>query len=144
MGERVLHPVLAGKNVRVMGDPDLPHTYSYVPDIAAGLATLGASDKADGRAWHLPNADTLSTRAFIERLYRAAGTDGKVLAMPTWMVSLVSLFNGNVREIKEVLYEFEEPFVVNSDAFESTFDQYATPLDQAILTTVEWFRANPK
>ncbi len=144
MGGRVVYPVLAGKNVRVMGDPDLPHTYSYVPDIGAGLATLGTNDKADGRAWHLPNADTLSTRAFIDRLYRAAGTNGEVSAMPRWMVNLVAPFNGNVREIKEVFYEFEEPFVVDSDAFESMFDQHATPLDQAIPATVEWFRANPE
>ena len=115
MGGRVLYPVLAGKNIRVMGDPDLPHTYSYIPDIGAGLATLGTNDKADGKAWHLPNAETLSTRAFIDRLYRAAGTNGKVSATPRSMVNLLALFNGNVREIKEVLFEFEEAFVVNSD-----------------------------
>ena len=60
------------------------------------------------------------------------------------MVNLLALFNGNVREIKEVLFEFEEPFVVNSNAFASTFDQRATPLDESILATVDWFRANPK
>lgn len=144
MGERVFYPALAGKNARVMGDPDQPHTFSFIPDIAAGLATLGASDDADGRAWHLPNADTLSTRSFVEKVYRAAGTAGKVSAMPRFMVNLVALFNGNVREIKEVLFEFEEPFVVQSDAFELAFDQRATPLEEAIPTTVEWFRANPK
>ena len=143
MGGRVLYPVLAGKDIRVMGDPDLPHTYSYIPDIGAGLVTLGTSDKADGRAWHLPNPTTLSTRAFIDRLYQAAGTSGKVSAMPAPMVNLVALFSGKVREIKEVLFEFEEPFVVNSHAFESTFGERATPLDVAIATTVEWFRATP-
>ena len=144
MGERVFYPALAGKNAQVMGDPDQPHTFSYLPDVGAGLATLGARDDADGRAWHLPNADTLSTRAFIEKVYGAAGTHGKVSAMPRLMVNLVALFNGNVREIKEVLFEFEEPFVVDSSAFESAFDQRATPLEEAIPTTVEWFRANPK
>ena len=144
MGERVFYPVLAGKNAQVFGDPTQPHTFSYIPDIGAGLATLGARDEADGRAWHLPNADTLTTRAFIEKVYAAAGTEGNVSAMPPFMVNLVALFNSNVREIKEVLFEFEEPFVVNSSDFESTFVQGATPLDESIPATVEWFRANPK
>ena len=144
MGERVFYPVLAGKNAKVLGDPTQPHTFSYLPDIGAGLATLGTRDEADGKAWHLPNADTLSTRAFIQKVYHAAGTEGKASAMPSAMMNLVALFNGNVRELKEVLFEFEEPFVVDSRAFELAFDQFATPLDNAIPTTVDWFRANPK
>ena len=127
MGERVFYPVLAGRNAKVFGDPTQPHTFSYIPDIAAGLATLGTRDKADGRAWHLPNADTITTSAFIEKVYEAAGTEGKASAMPSALVNLIALFNSNVKEIKEVLFEFEEPFMVDSGAFESAFDQFATP-----------------
>lgn len=144
MGERVFNRVIAGKSAQVFGDPDQPHTYSYVPDIAAGLATLGAGDDADGRAWHLPNPETLSTRAFVDRVYQAAGTEGKVSAMPKPLVNVLAMFNGDVKEIKEVLFEFEEPFVVDSSAFEATFDHRATPLDTAIPATVDWFRAHPE
>ena len=82
MGERVFYPVLAGKKAQVFGDPDQPHTFTYVPDIAAGLATLGMSDAGDGQAWHLPNPETLTTREFIGRVAAAAGTGGGVSAMP--------------------------------------------------------------
>jgi nucleoside-diphosphate-sugar epimerase len=144
MGERVFYPALAGKKAQVMGDPDQPHTFSYVPDVAAGLAMLGAKDAADGRAWHLPNAETLTTRRFIELVYAETGHEPGISAMPRFMVTLVGLFNPTVREIAEVLFEFEEPFVVDSSAFESTFDLRATPLAEAIPATVEWFRGNPK
>jgi len=144
MGERVFYPVLAGRNARVMGDPDQPHTFSFIPEIASGLATLGARDEADGRAWHLPNASTTTTRRFVEKISEAAGTDSTVSPMPPLVVNLVALFNGNVREIKEVLYQLEAPFVVDSSAFETAFDQRATPLDVSIPTTVDWFRAHPK
>ena len=53
-------------------------------------------------------------------------------------------FNSQVRELKEMLYEFEEPFVVDSTRFESTFGVHATPLDEAIPVTVEWFRTHPQ
>lgn len=144
MGDRVFYPLLAGKKAQVMGDPDLPHTYSYVPDIAAGLATLGTRDEADGRAWHLPNPPTLTTRQFVEKIGDIAGTTAAVSAMPKAMLNVVGLFNGNVRELKEMLYEFEEPFIVDSSAFEAAFGQRATDLDDAIAATVAWFRKNPK
>ena len=144
MGQRVFYRALAGKKAQVMGDPDQLHTFSYIPDIAAGLVTLGRSDAADGRAWHLPNDATLTTRQFIEKVFAAAGTEPSISAMPRFMVTVIGLFNGPLREIKEVLFEFEEPFVVDSSDFESTFGRAATPLEEAIPATVEWFRANPK
>jgi len=144
MGERVFYPALAGKKAQVMGDPDQPHTYSYIPDIAKGLAILGERDEADGQAWHLPNAPALTSRQFIEQVFGAAGTDPQIQAMPNWMVSLVGLFNGTVRELKEMLYEFEEPFVVDDSRFEAAFGSPATPLADAIDATLAWYRAHPK
>ena len=144
MGERVFYPILAGKKAQVFGNPDLPHTFSYSLDIAAGLATLGTDDRADGQAWHLPNAETLTTRDIIGRIAEAAGTEGGVSPMPGFLVNIVGLFNGNVREIKEVLFEFKDPFIVDSSKFESTFGQTATSLRQSIPATLEWFRQNPK
>lgn len=144
MGERVFYPVLSGKKAQVFGDPELLHTFSYIPDIASGLARLGTDDRADGRAWHLPNAETVTTSDFVRRIADAAGTAGGVSPMPRWLINVLSLFVGNVREIKEVLFEFQEPFIVDSSAFESTFGQAATPLGESIPATVEWFRRHPK
>ena len=59
-------------------------------------------------------------------------------------MSAVGLFNGNVREMKEMLYEFDEPFVVDDTKFETAFGSHATPLPEAIGATVAWFRSNPK
>ena len=144
MGEGVFYPAIAGKKAQVMGNPDQPHTFSYIPDIATGLATLGRDDRADGKAWHLPNAPTITTRQFIAKVYEASGTEGDVSAMPRLMVNVIALFNANLREAKELLFEFEEPFVVDSAAYASTFGGPATNLDDAIPATVAWFRANPK
>jgi len=144
MGERVFYPILAGKKAQVFGDPELPHTFSYIPDMAAGLATLGTDDRADGRAWHLPNAATVSTSEFISRIADNAGTDGGVAPMPGFLMGILSLFIGSVRELKEVVFEFQEPFVVDSSQYESTFGQTATPLSESIPATVAWFRENPK
>jgi nucleoside-diphosphate-sugar epimerase len=144
MGERIFYPALAGKKAQVLGDPDQPHTYSYVPDIAKGLAILGDREEADGEVWHLPNAPAVTTRRFIEMVYAAAGTEPGIQVMPRFLVNMVGLFNGDVRELKEMLYEFEEPFVVDHSRFEAAFGNHATPLSEAINATVAWFQAHPK
>lgn len=144
MGERVFYPALAGKKAQVLGDPDQFHSYTYLPDIARGLIVLGEREEADGKAWHLPNAPATTTRQFIEMVFAAAGTEPGIQAMPRFMVSAVGLFNGNVRELKEMLYEFEEPFVVDSTRFEAAFGSEATPLPESIEATVDWFRSHPE
>ena len=65
LGERVFGNALAGKRADFIGNHDLPHTYSYVPDIAAGLATLGTDDRAVGDVWHLPGPETVTTRQIV-------------------------------------------------------------------------------
>ena len=42
--------------------------------------------------------------------------------------------------MKEMLYQFEEDFVVDSSRFMSTFGTQATPLDDAIRATLGWYR----
>jgi nucleoside-diphosphate-sugar epimerase len=144
MGERVFDSALSGKKAQVIGNPNQLHTYSYIPDIAQGIVTLGERAEADGEVWHLPNVPAVTTRQFIEQVYVAAGTEPGIQAMPRFMVKMVGLFNGTVRELDEMLYEFEEPFVVDSAKFERAFGDHATPLSEAIPATVEWFRTHPK
>ena len=48
LGDRLFPAALAGKPARVLGDPDQPHTYTYIPDIGEGLAVLGEHPDAPG------------------------------------------------------------------------------------------------
>jgi len=144
MGDRVFYPAIAGEKSRLVGKLDMPHTYSYLPDIARGLVVLGARDEALGRAWHLPNTETVTTREFVEKVYRAAGTDPKMSETPRFILKLVARKDPAVREIIELLYEFEEPYIVDDSRFRSVFGAETTPLDEAIATTVAWFRAHPE
>jgi nucleoside-diphosphate-sugar epimerase len=138
MGERAFAAVLAGKRVQVAGDPDLPHTYTYVEDIGRALATLGEHEEALGQVWHIPSPETVSTRQFIERIASAAGTRARVLRVPSLALRGVGLFNPAVRELIEMLYEFDEPFVVDHRKYAQTFGDQATPLDEAIGRTLTW------
>ncbi len=142
-GEIVFGKAVAGKAAQVVGDPDLPHTYTYMPDIGRGLVVLGERDEALGKAWHLPGPETVSTRRFVEMIFEEAGGPAKIQRAPRILLRALGLFNPAVRETVEMLYEFEEPFVVDHTRFARAFGDHATPLREAIRDTVAWYRQHP-
>jgi nucleoside-diphosphate-sugar epimerase len=143
LGERVFQPALAGKRAQTMGRPDTLHTCSYVPDVGRNLVLLGSRDDAYGRAWHLPNPETRTTRQIIIDVYTAARTrrtDVTVLKRP--MLRALGVFNRNVRELLHTYYQFEAPFIVDHSAFRDAFGGHTTNWDDIIANTVDWYRAH--
>jgi nucleoside-diphosphate-sugar epimerase len=143
-GDRLFYPAVTGKAAQFIGNLDMPHTYTYMPDIGKALVILGERDEALGQAWHIPSPETVTTRQFFTLAYEAAGQTPKFSVMPKLMVKGLSLFVPILREVAEMSYEFEEPFVMDHSRFERAFGMRATPLKEAIQTTVEWFKANPQ
>jgi nucleoside-diphosphate-sugar epimerase len=140
VGERVFARALDGKPVYLVGDPDAPHTYTYVGDFGEALVTLGAEEAALGEAWHVPNPETLSTREFVRLVFELAGTDAGIRTVPSWLFRVVAQFNPTLREVRELLYEFEEPFVVDHSKYEVAFGAEPTPHREAIRATLAWYR----
>jgi nucleoside-diphosphate-sugar epimerase len=141
IGDWVIPPALAGKPASVMGDPDMPHTYTYIPDIGENLVRLGERDDALGRVWHLPSPETRTTRDVVALVYRAAGTAPRLKVTPAWQMRALGLVNRTVREINEMRYEFDEPFIVDASRAEAELGLRATPLADAVEQTVRWYRA---
>src|SRR5829696_8756284 len=139
-GEQVFGRAVQGKGAQVAGDPDQPHTYTYVPDIGKGLVILGEHEEALGRPWHLPSSETVTTREFVRMVFEEAGGEPKMQRVPKPLLWALGLFNPALRETIEMLYEFEEPFVVDASRFEREFGERATPLREAIARTVRWYR----
>jgi nucleoside-diphosphate-sugar epimerase len=139
-GEQVFGRAVDGKSAQLAGDPDQPHTYTYAPDVGRGLVILGEREEALGQAWHLPSPETLTTREFVEMIFEEVGKPARVQAAPKILLRAIGLFNPGIRETIEMLYEFEEPFVVDYSKFEEAFGEQATPLRESIRGTVRWYR----
>lgn len=140
-GERFFPPLLADKAVQVFGDVDAPHAVTYVPDFARALIELGRHERALGAAWHVPTAPAISQRSFAEMAARAAGVPTpKLSRVSKPMLLLAGLFVPPAREMIEMSYEFEEPFLVDSSRFEQAFGLGPTPLEEALVETVAWWR----
>jgi len=143
LGERVFGNALAGKRADFIGNPDLPHTYSYVPDIAVGLATLGTDARAMGQVWHLPGPQTGTTRALLDLMAGQVGHPVAIRSVPRLALRALGVVNPVLRELAEVSYQFEQPFVLDTSKYESMFGAVGTPLAAAITATVAWYRSRP-
>ncbi|MBZ0315990.1 MAG: NAD-dependent epimerase/dehydratase family protein [Anaerolineae bacterium] len=139
-GDRLFLAALAGKAAQVIGNPDLPHTYSYVPDMGKALVTLGEREEALGQIWHLPAPETVTTREFVNRIYQETGHTPRLQVANKFILRAMGLFVPVMREFVEMYYEFNEPFIMSHNQFAKAFGADVTPLQEAIRTTVAWFR----
>ncbi|HYF62173.1 MAG TPA: epimerase, partial [Herpetosiphonaceae bacterium] len=140
LGDRVFPAALAGKAVQLLGDIDLPHSYSYIGDVARGLAALGERAEATGRAWLLPVAPAATQRAMARLIGEQLGAPVRILAMPKLAIQAFGLVDSFMREFVEMFYQYTEAQIVDSRAFEQAFGISATPLDEALAATIAWYR----
>lgn len=140
-GERFWQRVLGGKSGECFGDPAWPHSYSYVPDVADGLVTLGTDPRARNRLWHLPVNPAEGTGVLIERIGALLGRPLATARVPKLALQLMGLFMPVVRELVEMTYQWEAPFVVDDRQFRETFGRGATPWSAALPATLAWARA---
>lgn len=143
LGATIFAAALAGKTARWVGDLDKPHTVAYLPDVAAGLVTLGEREEADGRAWHLPAAEPVTGREFLELVWATLGEKPKMAGLGRGMQRVVGLFNPMLKELGETWYQRDRAFVADDSAFREAFGPVrVTPHADGVAATLEWFRAN--
>ncbi len=142
MGERVVPRILAGKPVRlVMGGPDVPHSWTYIDDVARTLVVLGTDPRAWGRAWHVATNPPRTARQMVQGLAVAAGRPTPAIGtISPWALRALGMVWPTARELQETRHQFDEPFVLDSQAVTDTFGLRATPMDQAFAATVDWWK----
>ncbi len=141
LGARVFPAVLRGRTARAPGDPDQPHTYTYIGDFGEALVRLGETEAAFGAAWHVPNAPTVTTRAVLERAFEIAGHPPRIGATGRAMMRAVGLFVPAARETVEMMPAYERPYVVSHARYTALLGDHATPLDVGLARTLDRYRA---
>lgn len=141
LGSRVLPRVLRGRPVRVIGDPDAAHSWSYLPDVARTLAVLATDERAWGRPWHVPTAEPVSQRGMLTGLAAAAGAPAAdVRRLPAVALRAAELVSPLVRELRETRYQLDRPFVLDSTAAQRTFGLSPTSVELGLRETVRWWQ----
>ncbi len=138
---RMLPRLLRGKPVRVLGDPDAAHSWTFVPDIAAALVRLGGEERAWGHAWHVPTAAPLSQRDAVRQLCVVAGVRPVGVGTTSWaMLRALGTVVPPLRGMAEIPYQFDRPVVLDSSRYTATFGDQPTPADAGLAATVAWWQ----
>ncbi|MCP9622435.1 NAD-dependent epimerase/dehydratase family protein [Nocardia otitidiscaviarum] len=136
--ETVLPAVVAGRTALFPGDPDAPHSWTAVEDVARTAVAVADDESAWGRAWHVPTAEPMSVRALAELAASLAGTaPARVRRMPSVLLWAAGLVNADAREVRELRYQFDRPFVLDSTAATKEFGIEPTPTGEALRATLD-------
>ncbi|WBB64981.1 NAD-dependent epimerase/dehydratase family protein [Micromonospora sp. WMMD812] len=137
----VLPRVLAGRRATAPADLDAPHSWTYVGDVARTLVAAAGDERGLGRPWHVPSTPPVSLRALAERAATLAGAPApKLSRLPYPVLWLGGVFSPLVRELREVAYQFDRPFLLDSRAATATFGIEPTPLDKVLAETLAGLR----
>lgn len=140
-GERMVPRVLEGKTLRVLGSADVPHSFTYVPDLAAAMIAAAGEPEVWNTVLHAPTGPALTQRQLAEAVAQAAGVPvPKTASLPGWLLRGAGTVSSDTRELVEMLYQFEEAFVMDSSRTEALLDMKPTPLAEAAAATVQWWR----
>ena len=138
----VLPPLSKGKPAQWLVDADQPHSLTYTPDCGRALPLLAEADDVWGQVWHLPTAaPPITAREFAAIAAAAFGVEARVKALPRWMLRIAALFQKEVAESMEMLYQYDRPYFFDSSKFERRFGFTPTPYAIGIAETV---RALPR
>ena len=121
-----------GKGAQWLGDPSKKHSFTLVSDAGKATALLGNTPDAYNQTWHVPTDKNVMTgKQWVELIAKAYNTPAKVSAVPKLMVRTLGLFMPIMRELVEMLYQFENDYLFDSSKFERRFFK-ATPYDEGI------------
>ena len=138
-GKDFLDNVYNEKTVRLFGNIDLPHTFTYINDFAAAMINLGTANDTFGQIWHVPNAPALSLDKWVHLFEMVTNKKIKKMVTPKFVIRIAGLFNSFIKELYEMAYQFEYPYLVNHDKYLNRFGNHFISPSDIVKETVEWY-----
>ena len=136
--ETVFNTLHAGKKANWLGGLNYKHSYTYTPDAGKATALLGNSYDAFGHVWHLPTAPNPPTgQEWVDMIAHELNVPSKVQVANKFMVRMLGLFMPLMKELVEMMYQYENDYVFHSARFEKKFNVAPTPYLNGIKEIVK-------
>src|ERR1035437_9993169 len=81
--------------------------------------------------------NTLTGREFVELFSREMKVANKLFVMPLWMIKIVGLFVPALKEMPEMIYQYDRDYFFDSSKFEKRFKFKTTTYQEGVRNTVE-------
>ena len=130
-----------GKKAQIMIGDQYKHSLIYTPDAGQSTALLGNTPSAFNQVWHLPtDKNTLTIKEIVEQAAAAFGQKPSSTVLKRWMLQLVGLFSGPIKESVEMLYQNDSDYLFSSEKFDKTFNFKTTSYQEGIAATAASYK----
>jgi len=132
-----------GKAAQWFCNADVVHTMGYTPDLAKGTAILGNSEEAYNQVWNLPvDMNALTGREWVKLFASEMKTPDKVKVLPLWALKILGLFVPILKEMPEMMYQFDRPYNFDCSKFIDKFNFKPTSNIESARQTIESLSMN--
>ncbi|MHA1200331.1 MAG: NAD-dependent epimerase/dehydratase family protein [Candidatus Heimdallarchaeaceae archaeon] len=139
----LLENPVKGKAATWLEDLDKKHSLMYIRDAARGMVTASEHPNSYGQIFHVEGAEPVTGREFISMIFQELNQEPKMKVLSENTIKILSLFIPIVKELKELIYEWKYPFIIDGTKYASTFKTTEhTSHNVAIKETLDWFKAN--
>ena len=119
-------------------DADKKHSFTFTPDAAKATALLGNTDDAYNTIWHLPtDKNVLTGREFVGLFSKEMKVANKLFVMPAWVIKIVGIFVPVMKEMPEMMYQYDRDYFFDSSKFEKRFNFKTTTYPEGVKLTVQ-------
>lgn len=141
MMNTVYDNLVKGKTAQWFCNADVIHSMGFTPDLARGFAMLGNTADAYNQVWNLPvNSEALTGREWVKLFAAEMKTSDKVTTVPLWMIKLLGVFVPILREMPEMMYQFDRPYFFDSSKFLKRFNYTPVSNKEAVRQAIAAFR----
>lgn len=130
----IFENIKKGKKLQVLIKDSTLRTLIYTPDAGKATALLGNATDTWNQTWHLPcDTNRLTSKQFIKLCSTINGEELKYTVLSKWMVKLAALFSPFIKEVVELLYQWEQDYIFDCSKFRNRFPEFrVTPIAEGI------------
>jgi nucleoside-diphosphate-sugar epimerase len=130
--------LVKGKTAQWFCNADVVNTMGYTPALAKGTAVLGNSEDAYNHVWNLPvDMNALTGREWVRLFASVMNKPDKVRVMPLTAMKLLGLFVPILKEMTEMMYQFDRPYNFDCSKFINKFKFQPTLNSEAVKQTIK-------
>jgi nucleoside-diphosphate-sugar epimerase len=127
-----------GKKPNWLIDANKKHSFTYTPDAAKATALLGNTVDAYNQVWHLPtDKNTLTGKEMIALFAKEMNVKNKISILPMWFLKILGLFIPMMKEMPEMMYQYDRDYYFDSSKFAKRFNFKTTTYQEGVKLTIE-------